>query len=285
MITSKSESIGLLSSPHYYCHRAKNPHCNCTWDLKQLVPHSIHVYVYIYTYTYTVYTSIYIYSIWPFMNNYIHVTIHASYIPWPPSSFTSLVHCWPCPSPGLRVLQGAKMIVVLGLTVSGMRCHRHLWIVVIHPKKGESLQCSVPWENVHRSRFFWASQQPTWRTCGSEASAKPVLLRCGETLGLNILDAWNPGPSFFLGKADHQMSPQRGRPSLPFSWRYTWASKGQNWAFHIHYLAKNFGLPSGNHGNWKWLLDYAGWNNHLEIGRFHHCFRPLLWLKLGTSGS
>lgn len=221
------------------------------------------------------------------MNNYIHVTIHASYIPWPPSLFTSLVHCWPCPSPGLRVLQGAKMIFVLGLTVSG-RCHQHLWIVVIHPiwGVGESVQCSVQWENVQIAIDF--SDHPNSE---HDEHADPKHRKAGA-----FEVCWGyPWPQFlgcvksrtvFLpGKGRPSDVSPRGRPSLPFSWRYTWASKGQNWAFHIHYLAKNFGLPSGSHGNWKWLLDYAGWNNHLEIGHFHHCFRPRR-LKLGhTSGS
>lgn len=233
--------------------------------------------MYVYIYTYTVYTCIYIYCISPFMNNYIHVTIHASYIPWPPSSFTSLVHCWPCPSPGLRVLQGAKMIFVLGLTVSGMRCHQHLWILVKPIPYGESVQCSVQWENVKIAIDFsdhpnsehdeHADPKHPHSMAHMEmlTSEKPVLLRCaGETLGLNFLDAWNQGPSFFLGKADHQMYPQRGRPSLPFSWRYTWASKGQNWAFQIHYLAKNFGLPSGfpleiGNGYWTMLDETIIW--------------------------
>ena len=95
------------------------------------------------------------------------------------------------------------MIFVLGLTVSG-RCHQHLWIVIIHPiwGVGESVQCSVQWENVQIAIDF--SDHPnsehdehadpkhphSMAHMQMLTSEKPVLLRCaGETPGLNFLDA------------------------------------------------------------------------------------------------
>ena len=153
------------------------------------------------------------------------------------------------------------MIFVLGLTVSG-RCHQHLWIVIIHPiwGVGESVQCSVQWENVQIAIDF--SDHPNSE---HDEHADPKHRKAGA-----FEVCWgNPWPQF-LGcvKSRTVFLPGKGRPSdvspkrqtiFAFLLKVYVSFQGTKLGISDSLLGKKL-WPTFwfSIGNWKWLLDYAG---------------------------